>query len=59
MNIYKITSKFSLLAFISIALLLGSCQKKSSSDSSSKLWYKQPANASIVDDTNGWRNEHE
>ena len=60
MNITKITSKFSILIFISIVLIMGSFQKKvETKESSLKLWYKQPANASVVDDSDGWKDDPE
>jgi alpha-L-fucosidase 2 len=51
MKIQKITINFSLLLFMCLALLLGSCITKFKiSPSTIKLWYKEPANSSIVDD---------
>ena len=60
MNIIKMTSKLSLLLFISIVFLMGSCKKNPSTNASSvKLWYLQPANATVIDDPNGWKDDTE
>ena len=57
---HKITIKFSLLLFLCLVLLLGSCKTKSKTSSSAiKLWYKEPANSSIIDDPNGWKDDSE
>ena len=64
----KITSIISLPIFICVILLSVSCNKLlfNSFDkkveklpSTVKLWYKQPANATIVDDPNGWKDDPE
>ena len=45
---------------IGIAVLITSCQKKSSKHATStKLWYQQPADASVTDNPNGWRDDKE
>ncbi len=36
-----------------------SCTDRQSQKSNLKLWYNQPANASIVDDPNGWKDDPE
>jgi len=60
MDISKITSKFSLLILSSILIILSSCQKQDTTISSSlKLWYHQPAKASVADDANGWNDDPE
>ena len=60
MNIYRITTNIFALIFISVVLLLGSCDNKSeTSPSTLKLWYLQPANATVIDNPNGWKDDPE
>ena len=57
---YRITQTFSLLILTSVLLLMSSCQADpSSGTSSTKLWYQQPADASAMDDPNGWKDDAE
>ncbi len=54
MTISRITPKIFALIFISVVLLLGSCDNKSETfPSTLKLWYLQPANATVIDNPNG------
>ena len=49
-----------MLLFIGILLLIGSCQKKPSTKVAPlKLWYQQPAKASVIDEPNGWKDDTE
>ncbi len=60
MNIFKIASKFSLLTYIGIVIILSSCQKQDTTISSPlKLWYQQPAKSSVADDTSRWKDDSE
>ncbi|WP_282124713.1 glycoside hydrolase family 95 protein [Algibacter mikhailovii] len=60
MNTTKITSKFSILTFIGLLLILSSCEKKTDTkEQSLKLWYKQPAKAFLIDDLHRWKDNPE
>ena len=57
---FKITSRFSLLQFIVIIVIISSCEQSNTTNTNShKLWYQQPANALVVDDPNGWKDDPE
>lgn len=45
--------------FILLFSALFSCSKKQQEAPTYRIWYKQPANASIPDQQNGWRNDPE
>ncbi len=56
----KFTANFFLGSLIGIALLLTSCQTTPEAKKSAiKLWYKQPANASAIDNPDGWKDDKE
>ncbi len=42
-----------------ILLILFSCTDVDEKNNNLKLWYKQPANASVPDDNNGWKDDPE
>ena len=45
---------------MAVAIIFSACQKQDATHTSSpKLWYQQPANASVVDDPNGWKDDPE
>lgn len=56
MNQIKLTLSFVLLVLIVINM---ACTSRQAQKSNLKLWYKQPANASIPDDPNGWKDDPE
>jgi alpha-L-fucosidase 2 len=64
----KIASKVSLPIIICVAVLFGSCnkllfdtfnKKAETVPSTLKLWYQQPADATMVDETDGWKDDPE
>lgn len=45
---------------MAVAIIFSACQKQDATHTSSpKLWYQQPANASVIDDPNGWKDDPE
>lgn len=49
-----------MILFIGLLLLIGSCQEKPSTRAAPlKLWYQQPAKASVMDEPNGWKDDTE
>lgn len=40
-------------------LIVGSCTANKTENGSLKIWYDEPANASVADDANGWRDDPE
>ncbi len=55
----RLTPRLSLCIIIVLNILLISCQHRDAHKTALKLWYKQPANASIPDDKNGWKDDPE
>ena len=59
-SIGTVRSMISLSLIVSVFVLSGSSQKsESSNESSLKLWYDQPANASATDDPYLWKSDPE
>jgi alpha-L-fucosidase 2 len=56
---YTIGVRFSLCLFIGLVLNLASCKKPQTDTTPLKLWYQQPANASVIDDADGWKDDPE
>lgn len=60
MTIPIIRFRFFSPIFIALVVLISSCDNKSETfPSTLKLWYQQPANASIVDNPNRWKDNPE
>ncbi|OMP29997.1 glycoside hydrolase N-terminal domain-containing protein [Mangrovimonas sp. DI 80] len=55
------TSKLYLIAFLGLAISFTSCEQQTAEPQTSnmKLWYKEPAKASVTDDPNGWSDDAE
>lgn len=52
--------KFSLYLIIGLLISLASCKKQDTTGIAPlKLWYQQPARASVVDDSDGWKDDPE
>lgn len=46
-----------IVVFLFIAIAISSCKNTKNSQSDLKLWYNQPADASVADHPNGWKDD--
>ncbi len=50
---------YQIYLFASILIMLASCNETAKKQANLKLWYNQPANATVADDPNGWKDDPE